>query len=91
MNKKVSLYLFDKHIADIYQVDDRVYLHQFDSAAFKASPISIAKNITDIETTSLVFQERVAGFVSDSLPGSFGNEILDKFFEQHNSGKNQLL
>ena len=85
MNKKVSLYLFDKHIADIYQVNDRVYLHQFNSAAFYASPISIAKDIVDIETTSLVFQERVAGFISDSLPGTFGNEILDKFFEQNNS------
>ena len=84
MENKVSLYLFEKHIADIYQVDDRVYLRQFDSGAFYASPISISKNITDIETTSLVFQERVAGFVSDSLPGSFGNEILDKFFEQNN-------
>ena len=91
MNKKVSLYLFNKHIADIYQVDDRVYLRQFNSAAFYASPISIAKDITDTETTSLVFQDRVAGFVSDSLPGSFGNEILDKFFEQNNSGKKPTI
>ncbi len=91
MDKKVSLYLFEKHIADIYQVDDRVYLRQFDSAAFAASPISIAKDITDIETTSLVYQERVAGFVSDSLPGSFGNEILDKFFEQNNSGEKPTI
>ena len=86
MDEKVSLYLFDKHIADIYQVDDRVYLRQFDSAAFYASPITIPKEIADIETTSLVYQERVAGFVSDSLPGNFGNEILDKFFEQNSSG-----
>ena len=91
MDKKVSLYLFDKHIADIYQVDDRVYLRQFNSAAFYASPISIGKDIADIETTSLVFQERVAGFVSDSLPGNFGTEILDKFFEQNNSGKKPTI
>ncbi len=91
MDKKASLYLFEKHIADIYQVDDRVYLRQFNSRAFDASPISIAKDISDIETTSLVFQERVAGFVSDSLPGSFGNEILDKFFEQNNSGEKPTI
>ena len=91
MDKKVSLYIFDKHIADIYQVEDRVYLRQFDSAAFYASPISLAKDIVDIETTSLVFQERVAGFVSDSLPGNFGNEILDKFFEQNNSGNKPTI
>lgn len=91
LDKKVSLYLFDKHIADIYYVEDRVYLRQFDSAAFRASPISIAKDITDIETTSLVFQERVAGFVSDSLPGNFGNEILDKFFEQNSSGEKPTI
>jgi len=91
MADKVSLYLFEKHIADIYQIDDRVYLRQFDSAAFTASPISIAKDINDIETTSLVFQERVAGFVSDSLPGHFGNEILDSFFEQNSSSKKPTI
>jgi serine/threonine-protein kinase HipA len=91
LDKKVSLYLFEKHIADIYQIDDRVYLRQFNSGAFDASPISIAKDISDIETTSLIFQERVAGFVSDSLPGSFGNEILDKFFEQNNSGNEPTI
>ncbi|MEA1918987.1 MAG: HipA domain-containing protein [Campylobacterota bacterium] len=91
MNTKVSLYLFDKHIADIYQVEDRTYLRQFNSAAFYASPISIAKDITDIETTSLLFQERVAGFVSDSLPGTFGNEILNDFFEKNNSGEKPTI
>ncbi len=91
MDKRVSLYLFDKHIADIYQIEDRVYLRQFDSAAFKASPVSIAKEITDIETTSLVFQERVAGFVSDSLPGNFGNEILENFFEQKSGEKPTII
>jgi serine/threonine-protein kinase HipA len=84
MSNKLSIYLFNKHIADIYQVNDRVYLRQFNNGAYKASPISIAKDIVDIETTSLVFLDRVAGFVSDSLPGSFGNEILDNFFEQNN-------
>jgi len=91
LEKKVSLYLFDKHIADIYQLDDRVYLRQYNNAAYYASPISIAKEITDIETTSLVFLERVAGFVSDSLPGSFGNEILDKFFEQNTTGEKPTI
>ncbi|NOQ29805.1 MAG: type II toxin-antitoxin system HipA family toxin [Helicobacteraceae bacterium] len=91
MEKKVSVYLFGKHIADIYQVDERVYLRQYNSAAFVASPLSIAKNITDIETSSLVFQERVAGFVSDSLPGNFGNEILDRFFEQNSSGEKPTI
>ncbi|MCD6191736.1 MAG: HipA domain-containing protein [Sulfurimonas sp.] len=91
MSDKVSLYLFDKHIADIYQVNDRVYLRQFDFGAFYASPISIAKDIVDIETTSLLFAERVAGFVSDSLPGNFGNEILDGFFEKNRSGEKPTI
>jgi len=87
MTNKAGLYLFDKHIADIYQVDDRVYLRQFEKGAYLASPLSIPEDITDIETTSLLFQERVAGFVSDSLPGSFGHEILDSFFAQNSSGE----
>ena len=89
-SEKVSLYLFNEHIADVYQIDDRVYLRQFNTLAHKASPLSIAKDINEIETTFLVFQERVAGFVSDSLPGSFGNEILDNFFEM-NSGKKPTI
>jgi len=91
MSDKVSLYLFDKHIADIYQVNDRVYLRQFDFGAFYASPISIAKDIVDIETTSLLFAERVAGFVSDSLPGNFGNEILDGFFEKNRNAEKPTI
>ena len=91
MEKKVNLYLFNQYIADIYQIDDRVYLRQFNSSAHRASPISITQEIQDIETTSLIFQERVAGFVSDSLPGNFGNEILDKFFEQNNSGEKPTI
>ena len=80
MADKVSIYLFDKHIADMYQDGDRVYLRQIDDAAYMASPISIPKDMREIETTHLVFLERVAGFISDSLPGSFGNEILNNFF-----------
>ncbi len=84
---KVSLYLFEKHIADIYQVDDRVYLRQFNNGAFHASPISIPKDIKDIETTNLVHLGSVAGFVSDALPGSFGEEILHNFYVQNNAGE----
>jgi serine/threonine-protein kinase HipA len=91
MSDKVSLYLFDKHIADIYQIEDRVYLRQFDSSAHYASPLSIAKDISDIETTSLVFQDRVAGLVSDSLPGSFGHEILDNFFKKNSGAKPTII
>lgn len=91
MSDKVSVYLFDKHIADIFQVDERVYLRQFDNGAHLASPISIVKDIADIETTSLVYLERVAGFISDSLPGSFGEEILDNFFMQNNSGEKPTI
>lgn len=83
MNDKASIYLFDQHIADIYQIDDRVYLRQIENGAYYASPISIAKDIQDIETTSLVFQERVAGFISDSLPGSFANQILENYFQSN--------
>ena len=91
MEKKVRLYLFEKHIADIYQINDRVYLRQFDASAYRASPLSIPQDINNMETSSLVFQERVAGFVSDSLPGSFGNEILENFFEQNKNGEKPTI
>ncbi len=80
MADKVEVYLFDRHIAQLYQDGDRVYLKQIEGLAHKASPLSIGKEMQEIETTHLVFLEKVAGFISDSLPGSFGNEILDNFF-----------
>lgn len=86
MTQKVKIYLFEEHIADMFQDGDRVYLKQIDDLCHKASPISMSRNLKEVETTHLVFLEKVAGFISDSLPGSFGNEILKNFF-LHNSNK----
>ena len=85
MAEKVSIYLFGKHIAELYQDGDRVYLRQIASLAYQASPLSIEKEMREIETTHLGFLEKVPGFISDSLPGSFGNEILDNFFLSQNN------
>ncbi len=87
MANKVSLYLFDEHIADIYQEEDRVYLRQIDNKAHRASPILIPSGVNEIETSELKFLERVPGFVSDSLPGSFGTDILNNFFLENTNGK----
>lgn len=78
--QKISIYLFNKHIADMHQDEDRVYLKQIDDLCYKASPLMISKDIEYIDTTTLSFQSQVAGFISDSLPGSFGDDILNEFF-----------
>jgi len=76
----VSIYIFGKHIANMYQDKDRVYLKQVDDICYKVSPIMLSSSIKEIDTTNLVHLEKVAGFISDSLPGSFGNIILQNFF-----------
>jgi serine/threonine-protein kinase HipA len=76
----VSIYIFGKHIANMYQDKDRVYLEQVDDMCYKVSPIMLSSSVKEIETTSLVYLEKVAGFISDSLPGNFGNMILENFF-----------
>ena len=81
--EKVSIYLFDKLIAKMYQDENRIYLEQIDDLCHKASPLMISKDIKEIETTNLTYLEQVAGFISDSLPGNFGNEILDNYFLQN--------
>lgn len=78
--QKILISIFGKHIANMYQESDNVYLEQIDDWCHKASPLMINANQKEIDTTSLVYLERVAGFVSDSLPGNFGNEILKDFF-----------
>jgi len=78
--QKISLYMFEQHIADMYQDGDRVYLRQIDDMCHKVSPLMLSANQKEIDTTALVHLERVAGFISDSLPGSFGKEILTNFF-----------
>jgi serine/threonine-protein kinase HipA len=55
MTEKVNIYLFAKHIATMYEDNDRVYLKQIDNLAHQASPLSIGKNIMEIETTHLEF------------------------------------
>jgi len=81
--EKVSIFLFDKLIAKMYQDENRIYLEQIDDLCHKASPLMISKSIKEIETTNLTYLEQVAGFISDSLPGNFGNEILDNYFLQN--------
>ncbi len=78
--QKISIYIFDQHIADMFQEGDRVYLQQIDDMCHQASPLMLNSNQKEIDTTHLVYLERVAGFISDSLPGNFGNEILTNFF-----------
>ena len=78
--QKISIYIFGKHIADMYQEEDRVYLKQVNDLCHKVSPLMLSSNQKEIDTTNLVHLERVAGFISDSLPGIFGNEILNNFF-----------
>ncbi len=80
--QKIAVFLFHKHIANMYQDGDRVYLKQIDDLCHKASPIMISKDMQEIETSHLTFLEKVAGFISDSLPGSFGQEVLQNFFLQ---------
>ena len=81
--QKILIYIFDKHIADMYQDGDIVYLKQIDDLCNKVSPLMLSSNQKEIDTTHLVHLERVAGFISDSLPGHFGNEILNNFFLQN--------
>ncbi|MFA9240503.1 MAG: type II toxin-antitoxin system HipA family toxin [Candidatus Paceibacteria bacterium] len=83
--QKVSIYIFEQHIADMYQDGDRVYLKQIDDICHKVSPLMLNSNQKEIDTTHLVHLERVAGFISDSLPGNFGNEILNNFFLQNSN------
>lgn len=83
--QKISVYIFGKHIADMYQEDDRVYLKQVDDMCYKVSPLMLTSTQKEIETTHLVHLERVAGFISDSLPGSFGNDILKNFFLKYSN------
>lgn len=78
--QRISIHIFGNHIADMYQDEDRVYLKIVDDLCYKVSPLMLTFNQKEIDTTHLVHLERVAGFISDSLPGNFGNEILNNFF-----------
>jgi len=86
MAEKIEIFLFDKHIADLYKDNDRIIMKQYDNGAFKASPLSIPQYIDEYDCTHLKHLERVPGFVSDSLPGNFGTEILKNYFESKNNG-----
>lgn len=86
MAEKIGVHLFDKHIADLYKEHDSIIMKQHENGAFKASPLSIPNALETYDCTPLKHLERVPGFISDSLPGSFGTEILKNYFESKNSG-----
>lgn len=79
MATPIDILLFDQAIAKMYEEGNNVWLKQHETKAHKASPISISKDEI-IDTSSLVFQDRVAGFISDAMPGSFGKKIQDEYF-----------
>lgn len=81
--QKISISIFDTHIANMYQDGDRIYLELINNICHKVSPLALPNNLKEIDTTHLSHLEGVAGFISDSLPGSFGNEILESFFLQN--------
>ncbi len=80
--QKISIYIFDYLIANMYQDGDRIYLKQVDDMCHKVSPLMLNPHQKEIDTSHLTHLDRVAGFISDSLPGNFGNEILENFFLQ---------
>ena len=80
MSDIVHIYLFEEHIADLYIQEDKIFLSQIQYKAHKASPIKISKNIKEIQTSNLKYLESVSGFISDSLPGNFGTDILNNYF-----------
>lgn len=84
--QKIEIYLFEKHIADMHQNEDRVFLKQIGNLCHKASPLLISKDIEYIDTSALGHLSQVAGFISDSLPGSFGEDILNEFFLKNEKG-----
>lgn len=81
--QKIDIFIFNKHIGTMYQDGDKVYLKQVENLCSLVSPLAISSDIRDIETTKLKHLESVAGFISDSLPGKFGNELLEEYFLEH--------
>ena len=75
-----QIHLFGKHIATMYDDNGRIYLEQVNAGAHFASPISISKDIPQIETTKL--PEGVAGFIHDALPGEYGDNVMEKFYRE---------
>jgi len=77
---KVNIHLFDTPVAELIEEKGRIFLRQIDEGAHRASPISIRRDVREMETTTLTGLDGVAGFIHDALPGDYGNEIMDRFF-----------
>lgn len=78
----VKISLFDREIATLFERGGRVYIEQIDSGAHFASPLSIGKENRAFETTGIPGFDTVPGFIHDTLPGNYGNEIMDTFFKK---------
>ena len=58
-NENISIKLFEKHIADMYQDGDRIYLKFLDEMGYKVSQLMLSSNQKQTNTTHLVYLERV--------------------------------
>ncbi len=80
--KEVKISLFNQEIATLFERGGRVYIEQKDGGAYFASPLLIEKEKREFETTGIPGFDTVPGFIHDTLPGDYGNEIMDTFFKK---------
>ena len=62
--QKVSIYIFEQHIADMYQDDDRVYLKQIDDICHKVSPLMLNSNQKEIVLGRKEFGRRAHSYLA---------------------------
>lgn len=80
--KAVKVSLFGQEIGTLYERGGRIYVEQKEAGMHFASPLSIEKDQREFETTGIPGFDTVPGFIHDTLPGDYGNEIMDNFFKK---------
>ena len=78
--QKVSIYIFEQHIADMYQDDDRVYLKQIDDICHKVSALMLNSNQKVQEAAEIIILKNRDGETGTAHVGFEG--VYVRFVEK---------
>ena len=81
--KYADVYAWGKKIAMLEEHNGKIFFQYADNNTLNFSPFKVAFDTTVQDFSYLSFQKQLPGFISDVLPGQYGQLFLNKFYRDH--------
>ena len=81
-NNRCLIYIWDLLVGEMILVKNVVYFKYDKDFKMNISPLYLELSKAQYSFEGLDYQHSIAGVFSDSLPGSFGMQVIDGYFER---------